>query len=124
MSSGQVTRRQLMAHILGAAGALYVFSLFPSIVLSAPSPVLTFFDPRFPRAHRLALQLSRGGALQPVSGDPTVAVSGAQFRPQVRCIQGVTLGSVPFCFSQLNPRAAMSLQRVDRDLFAWVLLPN
>jgi hypothetical protein len=36
-------------------------------------------------------------------------------------IRGVTTESVSFCLRQFAPRAALSIQRIDRDLFSWAI---
>jgi hypothetical protein len=85
---------------------------------------MTVFDRRFDDAQRLALQLAHGGPLQSISGDATDLALWLQTQAVARtgaCVRGVTPESVPFCLGQLVPRARVSIERIDRDLFAWII---
>jgi hypothetical protein len=82
----------------------------------------TLYDPRFPAARPLALELAGAGRLCVAGGDPTALLqhwvdgTSGDTRPR---LQGVTTESLPFCLRQLAPRARLTQRRIDRDLFVW-----
>lgn len=95
----------------------------PALAASSP-PTLTLFDPRFERASGMAAALAAGGSTRPVNGDATeilLWLSSARHSGAEILLQGVTLGSIPFCLSHHDPGAVHVTRRLDRDLFVWSL---
>jgi hypothetical protein len=81
-----------------------------------------FFDARFERAHQLAVDLANGSELRPTNGDPTDVVLWFEAqRRSIGRISGLTVESIPFALQQLNPTVGMSIERLDRDLFLWMI---
>jgi hypothetical protein len=93
----------------------------PARAASSP-PTLTLFDPRFERARDMAAALAAGGMTRPVNGDATeimLWLSATRHSGQEILLQGVTLGSIPFCLGHRDPGAVRVTRRLDRDLFVW-----
>jgi hypothetical protein len=93
----------------------------PASAASSPS-TLTLFDPRFERARDMAAALAAGGMTRPVNGDATeimLWLSSTRHSGQEILLQGVTLGSIPFCLGHRDPGAVRVTRRLDRDLFVW-----
>ncbi len=141
MAHRSLTRRRLLASgvTVGAAlaGGIPLAAARPSATAvgvpraDADNPdatgTLTFFDPRFPHSRPLAFAMARGGALQPIGGDPShllPAVSAARAAPAPLRLQGITTETVPFCL-ELSCRSchevSFASRRLDRDLFEWTL---
>jgi hypothetical protein len=124
----RVGRRLFVGLGLSALGGSLLASDAGLIFPLPETADLTLFDPRFPHARALVLQIARGGRVLPIAGDPTDTALWFQSRAATRartCIQGVTPESVPFCLRQIVPHAPLSIRRIDRDLFAWaVRLPG
>jgi hypothetical protein len=125
----RVGRRQLVLGLgaLGIAGGASVSvwqSAAPKRAELHPAD-LTVFDRRFRHAHGLAKKFGDGhGRIQAIAGDATDltlwfrshAASGKR-----ACVRGFTTETVPFCLSQMAPRARLMINRIDQDLFAWTL---
>jgi hypothetical protein len=116
-------RRQFIClglHVVGAAAIAGAHSWAGDF----GSHGLTVFDHRFDEAQRLALQLAHGGPLQPIAGDATELALWLQSQVSTHfkvTVRGVTPESIPFVLGQFVSRARVSIQRLDRDLFAWTL---
>ncbi len=121
MLNEAVSRRWLVRGVLGVAGSLVVARLAAAGARGcAAAPRRTFFDARFPRAAALASRLAHDGVLEPIGGDPTELVLWVASLHEPR-IAGVTTGSVPFALRQLRLPGRLTVERIDRDLFAWSL---
>jgi hypothetical protein len=85
------------------------------------------FDGRFRTARQAALAWANGSAIRALGSDitDTVLELSTLMQASAPCrIAGVTTEHVPFCLQQLarHPtRARLTLQRMNRDLFAWTL---
>lgn len=122
MSFCTPSRRGFIASALATVGAVVAGRLVDPAILPG-SAELTLFDHRYDRARDLALQIANGGPLQAMGADPTEIALwlASRARSGRTRIQGVTTESVPFCLRHMNPRARLELNRIDRDLFTWVL---
>jgi len=107
-----------VALLSALAGALQ-----PLATLAAEGSVdATVYDPRFPAARTLALELAGRGRVLATDGDATVLVrqwAGRNAAEVLQRLQGVTTESLPFCLQQLAPQGRLTQRRVDRDLFVW-----
>ena len=107
-----------VALLSALAGALQ-----PLATLAAEgSADATLYDPRFPAARTLALELAVHGRLLATDGDATALVRQWADRSAgdaIPRLQGVTTESLPFCLQQLAPQGRLTQRRVDRDLFVW-----
>jgi len=121
----RVGRRQFIGLGLGAAaGALGMatVSRWPRRTLGAGDVIV--FDRRFERATELASRAAGGRPLRAIAGDATELALWLQSRARLgrrACIRGVTTESVPFCLRQIAPRASLSIERIDHDLFSWAV---
>ena len=115
---GFLGRTAELALLSTLAGALQ-----PLATLAAEgSADATLYDPRFPAARTLALELAGHGRVLATDGDATVRVrqwAGRNAAEVLQRLQGVTTESLPFCLQQLAPQGRLTQRRVDRDLFVW-----
>lgn len=130
---GDWSRRRFLGTAADSALAVSLFAsvtgaLRPLAALAdEAAATLTFYDPRFDAALALARAMPGAAGLRPLGADPTdllLQLATASPRAEGLRLQGVTTGSVPFCLAQLFRSARLVERRVDRDLFAWTLLPG
>ena len=122
-------RRQFVQIGLGAAGVL---AMAPAGALDrgATKPGgsdVVFYDAALARARQLAAQLPGGDRAVALPADPMSLLEQVerlkrQHRPPAS-IAGITREAAPFCLQAMRgaDRAAMSLRRIDQDLFLWTL---
>jgi hypothetical protein len=111
-------------HFMAAAGGLGLASAVavPANAGNSPSGV-AFYDARLPDA-RAALLRHAGHTGRPLPADLTEAllqVQAVRHQHPGQTVHGVSGEALPFCLQGLLPGAALSLQRLDPDHFAWTL---
>ena len=122
-------RRQFVRVGLGTAGTLAMASSYAvdTVTDDRATPDVVFYDLGLHRARQIASGLPGGERAVGVHGDPMGLLDHVERlqrldRPPV-AITGVTREAAPFCLQAMlraDP-AAISLQRVDQDLFLWTL---
>lgn len=122
-------RREFVQKGLGAAGLL---AMGPTAALAAGKDPLAarhvvVYDLALTRARQIAIDLPGGERAVGIHGDPTVLLEHVERlqRQQLppALVTGVTREAAPFCLQSMLrvDVAAMSLQRIDQDLFLWTL---